>query len=394
MTDQLETTAVVVREQPGEPMLAVIERAARDPQVDVAKMERLLEMAEKIHQRQAQAAFDSAMNACQTEMRPVARDSDNPQTRSRYASYGALDQAVRPIYSAHGFALSFGTRSTTADRITVTCHVSHRAGFARDVEIDMPSDGKGAKGGDVMTKTHATGSAVSYGMRYLLKMIFNIALGEYDDDGNAAGGKTKRADTWKADAARLYPHPPASAKKPIAERIIGLQHKLGPVAGHALEYLRSHGTDGNENSPALMPNEGFSDLSEAQVDFLAKNWAAFMTWLQAWTDRTDQVPGAEVDPSKHHRAPAPAPKAITNPHVTGKIEAVSVKEGTSKKGKPYTKYGIKINGEWVNSFSGSIGTTAEDLKGEEVTIEFKETDFGKEAIAITDDTGNTVSIED
>lgn len=38
----------------------------------------------------------------------------------------------------------------------------------------------------IKTKTHATGSAVSYGMRYLLKMIFNIAVSDRDDDGNAA----------------------------------------------------------------------------------------------------------------------------------------------------------------------------------------------------------------
>lgn len=38
-----------------------------------------------------------------------------------------------------------------------------------------------------MTKTHAAGSAMSYGMRYLLKMIFNVAIGEDDDDGNSAG---------------------------------------------------------------------------------------------------------------------------------------------------------------------------------------------------------------
>jgi hypothetical protein len=29
-----------------------------------------------------------------------------------------------------------------------------------------------------MTKTHATGSAITYGMRYLLKMIFNLAVGD------------------------------------------------------------------------------------------------------------------------------------------------------------------------------------------------------------------------
>ena len=32
-------------------------------------------------------------------------------------------------------------------------------------------------------KTHAVGAGMSYGMRYLLKMIFNIAIGEDDDDG-------------------------------------------------------------------------------------------------------------------------------------------------------------------------------------------------------------------
>jgi hypothetical protein len=67
----------------------------------------------------------------------------------------------------------------------------------------MPADGKGAKGGDVMTKTHATGAAMSYGMRYLLKMIFNVAIGEDDKDGNAPEQRTATApegyEKWKAD---------------------------------------------------------------------------------------------------------------------------------------------------------------------------------------------------
>jgi len=170
-------------------MLALVERAARDSTIDVEKMEKLLAMAERLHARKAESEYDAAMNGAQSEMRPVANDSNNPQTRSRYASYGALDRAVRPIYTQYGFSLSFGTKSPCPDRVTITCRISHRAGHTERVEIDMPSDGKGAKGGDLMSKTHATGSAVSYGMRYLLKMIFNIAAGEYDDDGNAAGAR-------------------------------------------------------------------------------------------------------------------------------------------------------------------------------------------------------------
>ena len=42
---------------------------------------------------------------------------------------------------------------------------------------------RGDKQGE-MTKTHATGAAASYGARYLLKGIFNVAVGEDDRDGN------------------------------------------------------------------------------------------------------------------------------------------------------------------------------------------------------------------
>ena len=39
-----------------------------------------------------------------------------------------------------------------------------------------------------MTRTHAEGAADSYGMRYLTKKIFNIAVGDEDDDGNLSMG--------------------------------------------------------------------------------------------------------------------------------------------------------------------------------------------------------------
>ena len=38
---------------------------------------------------------------------------------------------------------------------------------------------------------------MSYGMRYLLKMIFNVAIGLDDDDGNSASGDDGTAD-WIA----------------------------------------------------------------------------------------------------------------------------------------------------------------------------------------------------
>lgn len=175
-------------------MLAVISRIASDPSTDVDKLERLMAMYERGEARRAETTFGVAMSEAQSSMGRISADGNNPQTRSKYATYGKLDRELRPIYTAHGFALSFDTGdSPNADCIRVLCHVSHKEGHSRTYHIDMPADGKGAKGGDVMTKTHAAGAALSYGMRYLLKMIFNVAIGEDDDDGNGAGASVDDA---------------------------------------------------------------------------------------------------------------------------------------------------------------------------------------------------------
>lgn len=168
-------------------MLAALTRAASDPTVDPDKLERLYALAERAQGKQAEQDFNAAMSRAQAGMGRISADAVNPQTRSAYATYGKLDAKLRPIYTREGFALSFGTGNDAPEgHVRVVCHVSHSAGHTRLYHVDMPNDGKGAKGNDVMTKTHATGSAMTYGQRYLLKLIFNVAIGEQDDDGNGA----------------------------------------------------------------------------------------------------------------------------------------------------------------------------------------------------------------
>jgi hypothetical protein len=194
-------SSLVPEPEPG--LVGMLERLATNPDVTVDKLERLLALQERILGKQAEDEFNVAMSTAQSEMGRISTDLKNPQTNSRYASYGKLDRTIRPIYTKHGFALSFGTaQAPTPETIRVTCHVSHRGGHGRDYFIDMPADGKGAKGGDVMTRTHATGAAASYGMRYLLKMIFNVAIGEDDKDGNAPEVK-KITESQAADVEAL-----------------------------------------------------------------------------------------------------------------------------------------------------------------------------------------------
>lgn len=193
----------LVPTQSPENLLAVVMKAASSPAISVTKMEKLLDMRERLEAKQAETLFAEAMNAAQSEMGQVSTDAVNRQTGSNYATYGALDKALRPIYARHGFSLSFDTEeSPKAEHVRVLCYVSHRAGHTRTYRADLPTDGKGAKGGDVMTKTHAFGSGTSYGMRYLLKMIFNVAIGDEDDDGNGEESDGKAIDMLK----RLIEH--------------------------------------------------------------------------------------------------------------------------------------------------------------------------------------------
>lgn len=172
------------------PMHAMLERVLAQPELDVSKLHELLSLQERVEVEQARKEFMAAFNAAQTAMQPVARDADNKQTKSTYATHAALDRALRPIYTQHGFSVSFDTAdSPLPEHVRVVCYLAHAAGHERTYQTDMPCDGKGARGGDVMTKTHAVGSAMTYGKRYLLALAFNIALADTEDDGNAAGRK-------------------------------------------------------------------------------------------------------------------------------------------------------------------------------------------------------------
>lgn len=183
ITERAETMPAKVDD--GASLMGIISRAASDPTTDVTKLERLMNLYERVKSAGAEASFNSAMKSAQSEMSRISTDSNNPQTNSKYASYGKLDTVLRPIYTKHGFSVSFDTGDgAPADCVRVLAYVAHQDGHTRTYRADLPSDGKGAKGGDVMTKTHATGAAFTYGMRYLLKMIFNVAIGESDNDGN------------------------------------------------------------------------------------------------------------------------------------------------------------------------------------------------------------------
>ncbi len=170
-------------------MVALIEKVALDPNSDVDKMSKLLDVQERLFDKNAQIAFSKAMVDCQNEMPLVTATAINPQTNSSYVKYEHLMGQIKPTYTKHGFALSFGEEiCSKEDNITVSCDVAHADGFSKKYEATLPIDSCGIKGVVNKTGIHATASAYTYAKRYLATMIFNIAIADHDDDAVKAGG--------------------------------------------------------------------------------------------------------------------------------------------------------------------------------------------------------------
>lgn len=185
-----EAGEVVPIQPAGDAIIQMIERAARDPAVDIEKMERLFAMRERMQAQQAVAAYNTAMAAVQAELVPVVARSVNDQTKSKYAKLDAIAEAAGPIIHKHGFGTSFGTfQSKLPDHQGITVDVMHAGGHSKTFQYDVPVDGVGMKGNVNKTKTHAYGSTLTYGRRYAKLMAFDISVVTVDDDGNAAGGK-------------------------------------------------------------------------------------------------------------------------------------------------------------------------------------------------------------
>lgn len=218
-------------------ILGVIQRAAADPQFDIEKMERLMAMHERMQAKTAETEFNAALSRVQREMGRIAADANNSQTRSQYATYGKLDSVLRPKYTKEGFSLSFGTEPAPEGMVGMLCFVSHGGGHTREYRAHVPSDGKGAKGGDVMTKTHAFGSGTSYGMRYLLKMIFNVAIGEEDDDGNASSAEDFRGAVLADLTSKVGSAPDKAALQEAWQAGLKILHAAKDADG--AEHLRN-----------------------------------------------------------------------------------------------------------------------------------------------------------
>lgn len=166
-------------------MMEMVLRAARDPSVDVSKMERLMQMAKDMRAEEAKTAYFADLAEMQDELPSIQERGEikiGQGPGQKYALWEDINKAIKPIMKKHGFAISFRT-GIAEGKITVTGVLSHRGGHSEETTIHLPSDTSGSK-----NAVQAVGSSTSYGKRYTASALLNITTGGEDDDGEGEGG--------------------------------------------------------------------------------------------------------------------------------------------------------------------------------------------------------------
>jgi len=229
-----ETSEVAPQNMAGS-MMQVISNAAANPAVDVVKMEKLLDMQERIINKESEMKFNTAVAEMQNSLPTISKNGQivvNNVIRSTYATFDDILTTVKPVMKEYGLAMTFKI-DTSADAIKVTGILMHREGHREETTMTLPLDNSGSK-----NSVQAMGSSISYGKRYIVCAMLNLATGD-DNDGNS---------------------------EPIStDQVMTLAKKLNDLPGIEKQVLMHAGVDAIHLIPASMFDMIISRLDETVV---------------------------------------------------------------------------------------------------------------------------------
>jgi hypothetical protein len=216
-----EDAALAPVQDYGGGLLSVIERAARDPSVDIDKMERLIQLQERVQAQRAKVAYDTALAELQPRL-PVITErgkilNKEREVQSTYAFWEDVNEQIRPLLADAGFALSFRAGTAADGKLLVTGILKHREGHEETCELPLPHDSSGSK-----NAVQAVASSLSYGKRYTAFSLLNITTRGEDDDGQTA--THMRASGEPQARAKLEGRYPSAAK--LKEALREFSNKL------------------------------------------------------------------------------------------------------------------------------------------------------------------------
>lgn len=165
-------------------VFALLEKAVAEG-TDPAALEKLVDLQERILDKQAAQAYADAMAAFQAVCPPIIRSASGHH--GKYADYETIMHTIGPPLADNGLSVSFDNRpDCQPNMICLDVIVMHRLGHSVRFHVpSMPDDKSGSK-----NALQGRGSSMKYAQRYGIIMALNLRdTGEADDDGGAGGAK-------------------------------------------------------------------------------------------------------------------------------------------------------------------------------------------------------------
>jgi len=180
----------------GSPMAAF--EMALSHNVDIDKLEKMLELQARWEQMEAKKAYTLAMAAFKADPPKINKDrhvkfaTQKGTTEYYHASLANVTEKINSSLAAHGLSAAWKTEQNSTSGIVVTCTITHKQGYSESTSLAAGKEQSGTK-----NDIQAIGSTITYLQRYTLLSLTGLATHDQDDDGVAT--KTQESITEKPE---------------------------------------------------------------------------------------------------------------------------------------------------------------------------------------------------
>jgi hypothetical protein len=188
-------------------LMAIISRAATDPNFDTDRLMKLLELKERYDATEARKAFTVAMAAFKADPPKIVknkhvayRNNKGGTTEYDHATHSEVTEKIAAGLGAHGLSHHWNVEQHEG-RIRVTCVITHSLGHSEKVALTATADDSGSK-----NAIQAVGSTITYLQRYTLLAATGLTSADMDrddDDGTAAEPMARITEKQIADLEAL-----------------------------------------------------------------------------------------------------------------------------------------------------------------------------------------------
>ena len=160
---------------------------------DADQLSKLMDLQERFESRQAEKSFNRAMSKFQSECPRITKSKSGHNYK--YAPLGDIQAQIKETAKHCGISWRWETKAQDAEKVTVSCIVTHDDGHSRTTDVTMFID----NGNKAQNKAQAIGAAITYGQRYSLIGALGISTADEDVDARLPGEFQKQAGEKVSD---------------------------------------------------------------------------------------------------------------------------------------------------------------------------------------------------